>query len=173
MPLRCPQFIEEDKIVQKCDTCRALREAGHEPVRGACPMRAIEFGGNGRFARRPSRCGERGALHGAGRHDDPQHPHRRQPRALLEDFNPVVLSKRECCWGGRCGRPFARGGAIMTDVVNMRRESIDLKALLLSRTYLYTLFHKAVRRYAGCGCGGMRAVGDHAMWWRTPAMILP
>ena len=30
----------------------------------------------------------------------------------------------------------------MTDVVNMRRESIDLKALLLSRTYLYTLFHK-------------------------------
>lgn len=30
----------------------------------------------------------------------------------------------------------------MTDVVNMRRESIDLEALLLSRTYLYTLFHK-------------------------------
>ncbi|MFR5090877.1 MAG: molecular chaperone [Adlercreutzia equolifaciens] len=30
----------------------------------------------------------------------------------------------------------------MTDVVSMRRESIDLEALLLSRTYLYTLFHK-------------------------------
>ena len=30
----------------------------------------------------------------------------------------------------------------MTDVVNMRRESIDLEALLLSRAYLYTLFHK-------------------------------
>ena len=28
----------------------------------------------------------------------------------------------------------------MTDVVNMRRESIDLEALLLSRAYLYTLF---------------------------------
>ena len=30
----------------------------------------------------------------------------------------------------------------MTDVVNMRRESIDLEALLLSRAYLYMLFHK-------------------------------
>lgn len=30
----------------------------------------------------------------------------------------------------------------MTDVVNMRRESVDLEALLLSRAYLYTLFHK-------------------------------
>ncbi len=43
-PYGAPQFIEEDKIVQKCDTCRALREAGHEPVCvEACPMRAIEF----------------------------------------------------------------------------------------------------------------------------------
>ena len=30
----------------------------------------------------------------------------------------------------------------MTDVLNMRRESIDLEALLLSRAYLYMLFHK-------------------------------
>lgn len=44
-PYSAPQFIEEDKIVQKCDTCRALREAGHDPVCvEACPMRAIEFG---------------------------------------------------------------------------------------------------------------------------------
>ncbi len=50
----------------------------------------------------------------------------------------------------------------MTDVVNMRRESIDLEALLLSRAYLYHAVPQAVRRYAGCGHGGMRAVGDHA-----------
>ena len=38
-PYGAPQFIEEDKIVQKCDTCRALREAGHEPVCvEACPQ---------------------------------------------------------------------------------------------------------------------------------------
>lgn len=44
-PYGAPQFIEEDKIVQKCDTCRALREAGMNPVCvDACPMRAIEFG---------------------------------------------------------------------------------------------------------------------------------
>ena len=45
---------------------------------------------------------------------------------------------------GRSVRPplLLEEGTIMTDVVNMRRESIDLKALLLSRTYLYTLFHK-------------------------------
>lgn len=30
----------------------------------------------------------------------------------------------------------------MTDVVNLRREAIDLEALLLSRAYLHTLFHK-------------------------------
>ena len=30
----------------------------------------------------------------------------------------------------------------MVEAANLRRESIDLEALLLSRTYLYTLFHK-------------------------------
>lgn len=45
---------------------------------------------------------------------------------------------------GRSVRPplLLEEGAIMTDVVNMRRESIDLEALLLSRAYLYMLFHK-------------------------------
>ena len=49
---------------------------------------------------------------------------------------------------GRSVRPplLLEEGTIMTDVVNMRRESIDLEALLLSRTYLYTLFHKLFGR---------------------------
>ena len=91
-PYGAPQFIEEDKIVQKCDTCRALREAGHEPVCvEACPMRAIEFGEMGDLrAAHPDAvselpCTEPAAtttpniLIGASR------------GALLEDFNPVVL----------------------------------------------------------------------------------
>ena len=43
---------------------------------------------------------------------------------------------------GRSVRPplLLEEGAIMTDVVNMRRESIDLEALLLSRAYL-SLIH--------------------------------
>lgn len=65
---------------------------------------------------------------------------------------------------GRSVRPplLLEEGAIMTDVVNMRRESIDLEALLLSRAYLYMLFPQAVRRYAGAAMVAMRAVGDHA-----------
>lgn len=91
-PYGAPQFIEEDKIVQKCDTCRALREAGHEPVCvEACPMRAIEFGEMDDLrAAHPDAvselpCTEPAAtttpniLIGASR------------GALLEDFNPVVL----------------------------------------------------------------------------------
>ena len=91
-PYGAPQFIEEDKIVQKCDTCRALREAGHEPVCvEACPMRAIEFSEMDDLrATHPDAvselpCTEPAAtttpniLIGASR------------GALLEDFNPVVL----------------------------------------------------------------------------------
>ena len=52
-PYGAPQFIEEDKIVQKCDTCRALREAGHEPVCvEACPLRALSFGPVGELRER-------------------------------------------------------------------------------------------------------------------------
>ena len=91
-PYGAPQFIEENKIVQKCDTCRALRETGHEPVCvEACPMRAIEFGEMDDLrAAHPDAvselpCTEPAAtttpniLIGASR------------GALLEDFNPVVL----------------------------------------------------------------------------------
>ena len=75
-----------------CDTCRALREAGHEPVCvEACPMRAIEFSEMDDLrATHPDAvselpCTEPAAtttpniLIGASR------------GALLEDFNPVVL----------------------------------------------------------------------------------
>ena len=58
-PYGAPQFIEEDKIVQKCDTCRALREAGHAPVCvEACPARALDFGPVGDM----EKLGERAAI---------------------------------------------------------------------------------------------------------------
>lgn len=44
-PYGAPQYIEADNMVQKCDACSALREAGKNPVCvDACPMRAIDFG---------------------------------------------------------------------------------------------------------------------------------
>lgn len=62
----------------------------------------------------------------------------------------------------------------MTDVVNMRRESIDLEALLLSRTYLYTLFHKLFGGTPDAAVVACVLSETTAMWWRnTPAMILP
>lgn len=44
-PYGAPQFIEQDDLIVKCDTCMALREAGKNPTCvDSCPMRAIEFG---------------------------------------------------------------------------------------------------------------------------------
>ena len=44
-PYGAPQYVAEDNLVVKCDTCKALREAGEQPVCvDACPYRALEFG---------------------------------------------------------------------------------------------------------------------------------
>lgn len=44
-PYHAPQYVEEERVVVKCDTCRPLREAGMNPVCvDACPMRALDFG---------------------------------------------------------------------------------------------------------------------------------
>ncbi len=80
-PYGAPQFIEEDKIVQKCEHLPgAARGGARAGVRGGVPHARHRVWRNGRFARRPSRCGERAALHGACRHDDPEHSAGRQPR---------------------------------------------------------------------------------------------
>ena len=51
-------------------------------------MRAIEFGEMDDLRAAHPDAGERAALHGAGRHDDPQHPHRRQPRGPARGLQP-------------------------------------------------------------------------------------
>ena len=44
-PYGAPQYVAEDNLVVKCDTCKALREAGEQPVCvEACAYRALEFG---------------------------------------------------------------------------------------------------------------------------------
>jgi len=44
-PYGVPQFIEEQGIVGKCDSCKDLRDAGQNPVCvDACVMRCLEFG---------------------------------------------------------------------------------------------------------------------------------
>lgn len=44
-PYDAPQYSEEDRIIHKCDSCRPLREDGHNPVCvDTCPMRALDFG---------------------------------------------------------------------------------------------------------------------------------
>lgn len=44
-PYGAPQLDEGENMVVKCDSCKALRESGRNPVCvDACPMRALEFG---------------------------------------------------------------------------------------------------------------------------------
>ena len=44
-PYGAPQYVAEDNLIVKCDTCKALRDAGQNPVCvDACPYRALEFG---------------------------------------------------------------------------------------------------------------------------------
>ena len=44
-PYGAPQLDEGENMIVKCDSCKALREDGRNPVCvDACPMRAIEFG---------------------------------------------------------------------------------------------------------------------------------
>ena len=44
-PYGVPQYIEAEGVIGKCDSCKALRDAGLNTVCvDACPMRCIEFG---------------------------------------------------------------------------------------------------------------------------------
>lgn len=44
-PYGSPQYLEAEGMVVKCDTCKALRDAGMNPVCvNACPSRALDFG---------------------------------------------------------------------------------------------------------------------------------
>lgn len=44
-PYGAPQFDEASAQIVKCDSCKALRDAGHNPVCvDACLMRALDFG---------------------------------------------------------------------------------------------------------------------------------
>lgn len=44
-PYDAPQYLEEENLIIKCDTCLPLREAGLPTVcMQACPYRALEFG---------------------------------------------------------------------------------------------------------------------------------
>lgn len=44
-PYDAPQFAEEKELIIKCDSCKALRDAGMNPVCvDACMSRALDFG---------------------------------------------------------------------------------------------------------------------------------
>ena len=44
-PYDVPQYIEEKKVVGKCDACAAIRAAGGQPACvAACPNRCLDFG---------------------------------------------------------------------------------------------------------------------------------
>lgn len=91
-PYGAPQFIEQDNLIVKCDTCMALREAGKNPTCvDACPMRAIEFGDIDELkAAHPDAVLELPCMPKASQ---------TQPNALIgasefaksEAFNPVVM----------------------------------------------------------------------------------
>ena len=91
-PYGAPQHDEDANLIAKCDSCKALREAGRNPVCvDACPMRSIEFGD----------IDELRAAHGDAVNELPVLPSagiagpnllvRPNAAALREEFHEVVL----------------------------------------------------------------------------------
>ena len=92
-PYGAPQHDEDANLIAKCDACKALRDAGRNPVCvDACPMRALEFG----------ELDELRAVHGGDLTSelpvlpsaDVTHPNlllRPSAGALREDFREVTL----------------------------------------------------------------------------------
>ena len=91
-PYGAPQFEADGNMIVKCDSCKALREDGRNPVCvDACPMRAIEFG----------EMDDLRAVHGDAASELPVLPGadltgpnllvRPSAAALRDDFNPVTL----------------------------------------------------------------------------------
>ena len=92
-PYGAPQHDEDANLIAKCDACKALRDAGRNPVCvDACPMRALEFG----------ELDELRAAHGGDLPSelpvlpsaDVTHPNlllRPSAGALREDFREVTL----------------------------------------------------------------------------------
>lgn len=92
-PYGAPQHDEDANLIAKCDACKALRDAGRNPVCvDACPMRAIEFGelDDLRAAHGGDLTSELPVLPSA----DVTHPNlllRPSAGALREDFREVTL----------------------------------------------------------------------------------
>lgn len=92
-PYGAPQHDEDANLIAKCDACKALRDAGRNPVCvDACPMRAIEFGelDELRAAHGDDLTSELPVLPSA----DVTHPNlllRASVGALREDFREVTL----------------------------------------------------------------------------------
>lgn len=92
-PYGAPQHDEDANLIAKCDACKALHDAGRNPVCvDACPMRAIEFGelDELRAAHGDDLTSELPVLPSA----DVTHPNlllRPSAGALREDFREVTL----------------------------------------------------------------------------------
>ena len=92
-PYGAPQHDKDANLIAKCDACKALRDAGRNPVCvDACPMRAIEFGelDELRAAHEDDLTSELPVLPSA----DVTHPNmllRPSAGALREDFREVTL----------------------------------------------------------------------------------
>ncbi|GAA6488834.1 4Fe-4S dicluster domain-containing protein [Gordonibacter urolithinfaciens] len=92
-PYGAPQHDEDANLIAKCDACKALRDAGRNPVCvDACPMRALEFGelDELRAAHGGDLTSELPVLPSA----DVTHPNlllRPSAGALREDFREVTL----------------------------------------------------------------------------------
>lgn len=91
-PYGAPQLDEANRRIVKCDTCKALREQGKNPVCvDACPMRAIEFGDIDELrARHGDAVDELPVLYRASL-TGPNALWNPASAALREDFESVVL----------------------------------------------------------------------------------
>ena len=91
-PYVAPQYNPNTHMIEKCDTCKALREAGHNPVCvDACMVRAIEFGDMDELrARHPGAVREIPTSAPASI-TNPNMLFGPCPGALRKDFNEVAL----------------------------------------------------------------------------------
>ena len=91
-PYGAPQHDEEANAIAKCDTCKALRDVGRNPVCvDACPMRAIEFGDMDELRAAHSNAVSELPCMPEASITNPNILLNASPAALREDFHEVIL----------------------------------------------------------------------------------
>lgn len=91
-PYGAPQLDEVENMIAKCDSCKALRADGRNPVCvDACPMRAIEFGDVDELRAKYGEAVRELPVLPSASFTNPNLLVDASPAALREDFREVAL----------------------------------------------------------------------------------